>query len=113
MQIQPVNNSQNSFKAISTIRIPSSSTNPQKLLVQVEHKGDFCALNWRKVVINTLERGKKVATEIFENKKSFMSLEKIAKINEYIDQKAGVPKDKTDRACILMDAFFDQQMSEK
>ena len=114
MQIQPVHNFQrNSFKAMSTIRIPIRSTNPQKLLVQVEHEGDFFDFKWRKVVINTLEKGKNVATKIFENKKSFMSLEKIAKIEDYIDKRAGVPEDDISSTGILSDTFAKQQMFEK
>ena len=110
MRIQPTNNFQtNSFKALSTVRIPVNNANMSKLLVQVEHKGDFYALNWRKVIVNTLEKGKNVATKIFENKKSFMSLEKIAKINDYIDQKAGIPKDNVSLTGILMDAFAKQR----
>ena len=109
MQIQPTSNIQtNSFKALSTVRIPVNNSNSSKLLVQVEHKGDFYALKWRKVIVNTLEKGKNIATKIFENKKTFMSLEKIAKINDFIDQKAGVPKDNLSHIGILMDTFAEQ-----
>ena len=65
MQIQPTSNIQtNSFKALSTVRIPVNNSNSSKLLVQVEHKGDFYALKWRKVIVNTLEKGKNIATKI-------------------------------------------------
>ena len=112
MQINPVQfQNANTFKAITKIRIPQGKGNPQKLMVTVDHEGDFLAFDWRQVVIETMEKGKSSLKKIFGDKKSVMSEEDAACVLEYVDNLAKVP-DKPGRMGVLVDEFIRQSRFE-
>lgn len=90
MQIQPMNNTQAcSFKAISTIKIPKQNGSSQRLVVKVNHDGDFYSLKWHQVVIETLDKGKTVARRVFGDKGTVIPPYKAFVIMDYIDKIVG------------------------
>ena len=98
MQIQPMNNTQAcSFKAISTIKIPKQNGSSQRLVVKVNHEGDFYSLKWHQVIIETMDKGKTVARRVFGNKGTMIPMYKTFVIMDYIDKIVGGTQDNSQK----------------